>query len=69
MTERGEKCSDATVQANVNQMVAPRVQATQDVVEAEREGAERTEGLVAAAVGEQSAPEVIIQDIRPRGVW
>lgn len=36
------------------------------VVEAEGEGAERPEGLVAAAVGEQGSPEVVVQDVGPR---
>lgn len=46
-------------------MVAPRVEAVQGVVEAEGEGAEWTERLVAATVSEQSAPEVVIQDVGP----
>lgn len=38
----------------------------QGVVEAEGERAKRPEGLVAAAVGKQGAPEVIVQDVGPR---
>lgn len=54
------------MQHHVQQVVAPRAQAVQGVVQAEREGAERTEGLVAAAVNEQGAPEVVVQDVGPR---
>lgn len=46
-------------------MVAPGVEAVQGVVEAEGEGAEWTERLVAATVSEQGAPEVVIQDVGP----
>lgn len=56
------------MQRQVQQVVAPGAQAVQGVVEAEGEGAERTEGLVAAAVGEQGAPEVIVQDVDPRSL-
>lgn len=41
----------------------------QGVVKAEGEGAEWTEGLMAAAVSEQGSPEVIIQDVGPRSFW
>lgn len=60
---------DHAVQHHVQQMVAPGTQAMQGVVKTEGEGAERTEGLVAAAVGEQSPPEVIIEDVGPRSFW
>ncbi len=57
------------MQGHVDQVVAPGVQAAQGIVEAEREGAEGAERLVATAMGEQSAPEVIVQDVRPGSVW
>lgn len=38
------------------------------VVETEGEGAERAERFVTAAVGEQGAPEVIVQDVGPRRI-
>lgn len=67
-TEGGEEGGDEAVENQVQQVVAPGTQAVQGVVEAEGEGAERAEGLVAAAVGEQGAPEVIIQDVGPRSL-
>lgn len=57
------------MQHHVQQVVAPGAQAVQGVVEAEGEGAEWTEGLVAAAVSEQGAPEVVIQDVGPWSLW
>lgn len=56
------------VQHNVQQVVAPGVQAVHGVVETEGEGAERAERFVAAAVGEQGAPEVVVQDVGPRSI-
>lgn len=56
------------MQHQVQQVVAPGTQAVQGVVEAEGEGAERAEGLVAAAVSEQRAPEVVVQNVGPRGL-
>lgn len=56
------------MQHQVQQVVAPGTQAMQGVVEAEGEGAEWAEGLVAAAVSEQRAPEVVVQDVGPRGL-
>lgn len=67
-TEGCEEGGDQPVQHQVQQVVAPGTQAMQGVVEAEGEGAERAEGLVAAAVSEQRAPEVIVQDAGPRGL-
>lgn len=63
--EGGEEGRDQAVQRYIQQVVAPGTQAVEGVVEAEGEGAEGTEGLVAAAVGEQGAPEVVIQDVGP----
>lgn len=60
---------DQAVQHYVQEVVAPGTQAVKGVVEAEGEGAEWAEGLVAAAVGEQGAPEVVIEDVGPRSVW
>lgn len=65
-TEGGEEGGDQPVQHQVQQVVAPGTQAVQGVVKAEGEGAEWAEGLVAAAVSEQGAPEVVIQDVGPR---
>lgn len=65
-TEGGEEGGDQAVQQHVGQVVTPGVQAVEGVVEAEGERAERAEGLVAAAVREQGAPEVIVQDVGPR---
>lgn len=50
-------------------MVAPGLQATQGMVEAEGEGTQGPVGLVAPAVGKQGAPEVIVEDVDPRGLW
>lgn len=54
------------MEGQVQQVVTPRAQAVHGVVEAEGEGAEGPEGLVAAAVRQQGAPEVVIQDVGPR---
>lgn len=67
-TEGREEGGDQPVQRQVEQVVAPGTQAVQGVVEAEGEGAEGAEGLVAAAVSEQGAPEVVVQDVGPRGL-
>lgn len=67
-TESGEEGRDGPVEPYVDQVVAPGAQAMQGVVEPEGEGAERAEGLMAAAVGEQGAPEVVVQDVGPRGL-
>lgn len=56
------------MEGQVQQVVTPRAQAMHGVVEAEGEGAERPEGLVAAAVRQQGAPEVVVQDVDPRGL-
>lgn len=66
--EGREEGGDQAVQQHVQQVVAPGMQGVQGVVEAEGEGAERTEGLVAAAVCEQGPPEVIVQDVGPRSL-
>lgn len=63
-----EEAGDQAVQQQVQQVVAPGTQAVQGIVEAEGEGAERAEGLVAAAVSEQGAPEVIVQNVGPRSL-
>lgn len=63
-----EEGGDQPVQCQVQQVVAPGTQAVQGVVEAEGEGAEWPEGLVAAAVSEQGAPEVVIEDVGPRSL-
>lgn len=47
-------------------MVAPRFQSAQGVIETEGERAEWPVGLVASAVGEQRAPEIVVEDVRPR---
>lgn len=39
------------------------------MVETEGEGAEGPVGLVAAAVSEHGAPEVIVEDICPGSLW
>lgn len=61
-----EEGGDQCVEGQVEQVVAPWAQAVQGVVEAEGEGAEGPEGLVAAAVGQHGAPEVVVQDVGPR---
>lgn len=54
------------MEGQVQQVVTPRVQAVHGVVEAEGEDAEGPKGLVAAAVRQQGAPEVVVQDVGPR---
>lgn len=67
--EGREEGGDQRVEGQVQQMVTSRVQAVHGVVEAEGEGAEGAEGLVAATVRQQGAPEVVVQDVRPRRLW
>lgn len=65
----GEGCEEGgnqNVEGQVQQVVTPRAQAVYSVVEAEGEGAEGAEGFVAAAVRQQGAPEVVVQDVGPR---
>ena len=64
----GEERRHGPVQTHVDQVVSPGLQPPKGMVEAEGEGAERAVGLVAAAVGEQGAPEVVVEDVDPRGV-
>lgn len=66
--EGRDKGGDQAVEKDVEQVVAPGEQAMQGVVEAEGQCAEGTEGLVAATVGEQGSPEVVIEDVGPRGL-
>ena len=54
------------MQDNVDQVVPVRVQLSEEVVDAEGGGADGTEGLVAARVGERGAPEVIGKEGGPR---
>lgn len=69
VTEGRDQGRDQTVEHDVQQVVTPRTKAMQGIVESEGEGAEWPEGFVTAAVGEQCPPEVVIQDVGPRGVW
>ena len=64
----GEEARHGPMEAHVDQVVAPGIKATQSMVEAEGERAERPVGLVAAAVGKQGAPEVVIEDVGPGGL-
>lgn len=61
-----EQSRCGTVEHHVDQVVSPRVQATQSVVETKGEGADGPVRLVAAAVGEERPPEVIVEDVDPR---
>lgn len=69
MTEGCDQGCDQGMEHNIQQVVTPRTQAVQGVVESEREGAEWAEGFVATAVGEQGPPEVVIKDVGPWGLW
>lgn len=66
--QRGEQARHGPVEGYVDHVVAPRLQAAHSVVETEGEGAERPVRLVAAAVREQGAPEVVVEDIGPGGL-
>lgn len=68
-SQRGEQACHGTMEGHVNQVVTPGLQATQGMVEAEGEGAEGPVGLMAAAMREQGAPEVIVEDVGPGGFW
>lgn len=50
-------------------MVAPGVQPPDGMVQAKRESAERPVGLVAATVGQQSPPKVIVENVCPWSFW
>lgn len=63
--QQGEEAAHGAVRGHVDQVVAPRVQAARCVVEAEGQRAEGPVGLVAAAVSEQGAPEVVVEDVDP----
>ncbi len=67
-SQAGKQSCHGSVDGHIHQVVTPGLQPTRSVVKAEGEGAERTEGLVAAAVSEQGAPEVVIQDVGPWGL-
>lgn len=64
--DAGEQPRHSGVQRHVGQVVAEGLQAAQRIVEAEGERAERPEGLVAAAVRQERAPEVVVEDVEPR---
>lgn len=49
--EAREETSDRRMQEHVDKMVAPGIQPSDGMVQAERKSAERPVGLVAAAVG------------------
>lgn len=64
-SQRGEQDGHGAVQRHVDGVVAPGLQAAHRVVQAEGQGAEGPVGLVAAAVGQQGSPEVIVKDVGP----
>ena len=66
--QQGEEARHGPVEGHVDQVVAPRVQPAQGVVETEGQGAQRPVGLVAAAVREQGAPEVVVEYVGPGGL-
>ena len=66
--QQGEEARHGPVERHVDQVVAPRVQPAQGVVETEGQGAQRPVGLVAAAVGQQGAPEVVVEYVGPGGL-
>lgn len=68
-SQGGEEASHCAVHGHVNEVVAPRIQPAHRMVEAEGEGAEGPVRLMAAAVCEQGAPEVIVKDVYPGGLW
>ena len=68
-SQRGKQDGHSAVKGHINQVVTPRLQPTHSMVKAEGEGAEGSVRLMAATVCEWSAPEVIIKDVCPRGLW
>lgn len=50
-------------------MVAPGIQPSDGMVQAEGKSAERPVGLVAAAVGKQCPPKIIVENVGPWGFW
>lgn len=67
--QRGKQDGHSTVEGYINQVVTPRLQPTHQIVKAEGEGAEGSVRLMATTVCEQGAPEVIIKDVCPWGLW
>lgn len=55
------------MQGNIDQVVPIRAQLSEEVVDAEGGGADRSEGLVTPRVGEGGAPEVVGKEGGPRG--
>lgn len=68
-SQGGEQACHSPVEGHIDQVVTPGLQPTHSVVEAEGEGAEGPVGLMATTVREQGAPEVIIEDVCPGGLW
>ena len=66
--QQGEEARHGPVEGHVDQVVAPRVQPAQGVVQTEGQGAQRAVGLVAAAVREERAPEVVVEYVGPGGL-
>jgi hypothetical protein len=57
-----------TVQEHVDQVVAPRLEAPQEVVETEGQHAEGAVGAVRAAVAQGGSPEVVLEEATPWGL-
>lgn len=55
------------VEEHVDQVVAPRLEAAQQVVQAEGEDAQGSVGPVRAAVRQRGAPEVVVEEAVPWG--
>lgn len=68
-SQGGKQACHSPVDGHINQVVTPGLQPTHSMVQAEGEGAEGPVRLMAATVCEQGAPEVIVEDVCPRGLW
>ena len=58
-----EEETDEGVEDEVEEVIAQGLEAVEDVVEPEREDAQRPVGLVRLLLGHRDAPEVIVEDV------
>ena len=58
-----EQDRDNDVEEEVEEMIAKRLEAMEDVIEPKREDAQRSVGLMRLLLGHRDAPEVIVEDV------
>lgn len=68
-SQDGKQDGYGTVEGHINQVVTPGLHPTHSVIKAEGEGAQGPVRLMAATVCEEGAPEVVVKDVCPGGLW